>query len=106
MTGFTHGHPHPHPHPFLFALLNIPFGAVSGYVTVALTYSLAQSGMPVAQIGVLIAIYMSPQIWKFLWAPIVNSTLTRKAWYLCGAVLSGLGVATLAVYASKPFTDL
>ena len=84
--------PRLHPHPSVYLFLILPFGAVVGYLAVALSYSLVHSGMPVEQIGALIAIYYLPQTWKFLWAPIVDTTLTRKRWYLIGASMSGLGV--------------
>ena len=50
--------------------------------------SLARSGMSVERIGALIAIYLLPQAWKFLWAPIVDANLTRKRWYVVGATLT------------------
>jgi len=75
-------------HPVAYLLLILPFGAVSGYLSVAVAYALAQKGMSVAQIGLLVALYMAPQAWRFLWAPIVDTTLTRKSWYLIGATLS------------------
>src|ERR1035437_10339765 len=78
------GPQHP-PHPIVYSVLIVPFGAVSGYLTVALAYSLSQSGMSVARVGLLIALYLTPQTWKFLWAPIVDTTLTRKSWYVIGA---------------------
>jgi MFS transporter, PAT family, beta-lactamase induction signal transducer AmpG len=93
--------PQAHPHPVVFSLLIIPFGAVSGYVTVALAYSLSQSGMTVAQIGILSAIYFTPQTWKFLWAPVVDATLTRKTWYLLGSGLSTLSIVVTAACSGR-----
>ena len=93
------GPQHP-PHPIVYSVLIVPFGAVSGYLTVALAYSLSQSGMSVARVGLLIALYLMPQTWKFLWAPIVDTTLTRKSWYVIGAALSALGVTAMAVFSA------
>jgi MFS transporter, PAT family, beta-lactamase induction signal transducer AmpG len=93
------GPQHP-PHPIVYSVLIVPFGAVSGYLTVALAYSLSQSGMSVARVGLLIALYLMPQTWKFLWAPIVDTTLTRKSWYVIGATLSALGVTAMAVFSA------
>lgn len=90
-----------YPHPIVYLLLILPFGAVNGYLTVALAYSLSQSGMSVANVGFLIALFFIPQTWKFLWAPIVDTTLSHKGWYLIGATLSGVGVIAMAVYSTR-----
>src|SRR5476649_479826 len=82
----------PKSHPSIFMILIIPYGALSGYLTVTLGYLLSQSGMAVTQIGLLIAVSYLPQTWKFLWAPIVDTTLTRKTWYLLAGVVSALGI--------------
>jgi PAT family beta-lactamase induction signal transducer AmpG len=93
-----------HPHPSIYLLLNLPFGAVSGYLTVALAYSLARHKMPVEQVGALIAIYLLPQAWKFLWAPIVDTTMTRKRWYVVGATMTGLGILTMSIFSTQATT--
>src|SRR5579863_5221319 len=90
-----------YPHPFVYLLLILPFGAVNGYLTVALAYSLSQSGMSVANVGFLIALFFIPQTWKFLWAPIVDTTLSHKGWYLIGATLSAVGVIAMAVFSTR-----
>jgi MFS family permease len=86
----------PKSHPSVFMLLIIPYGALSGYLTVTLGYLLSQSGMAVAQIGLLIAVSYLPQTWKFLWAPIVDTTLTRKRWYVIGTTLTSVGIIAMA----------
>ncbi len=88
-------------HPGVFLALNIPYGAASGYLTVAVAYLLAQSGMSVTRIGLLIAVYMAPQTWKFLWAPIIDTTLTRKHWYLIGTSLTAIGAVLLAACSTR-----
>jgi len=88
----TPAHSAGHPHPSIYLLLILPFGAVAGYVTVSLAYLLTQSGMSTAQLGVLIAVFYAPQTWKFLWAPIVDTTLSRKTWYVLGTTLTAAGI--------------
>ena len=88
------------PHPIVYMVLILPFGAVSGYLTVALAYSLSRAGMSVTNVGLLIALYLVPQSWKFLWAPIVDTTLSRKRWYAIGVSLSAIGVVAMAVFAA------
>jgi MFS family permease len=85
----------PHPataHPFIYLLLIVPFGVMSGYLTVSLAYLLTQEGLSVEQVAAVVALSYVPQTWKFLWAPIADTTLTRKTWYLIGAVVSALGI--------------
>jgi MFS family permease len=33
-----------------------------------------------------------PQTWKFLWAPVADTTLSRKTWYLLAGVVSAVGI--------------
>lgn len=88
------------PHPAVYLVLIVPFGALSGYLTVALAYTLSQAGMSAIKVGALIALSLVPQTWKFLWAPIVDTTLTRKSWYAIGASLSAVGVLAMGAQAS------
>ena len=73
-------------HPFVFLVLILPFGVMSGYLTVTLAYLLSQAGMSVEQVAELVAVSFIPQTWKFLWAPIADTTLTRKTWYVMGGI--------------------
>ena len=94
-------------HPIVFMFLIIPFGVMSGYLTVAVAYLLTQAGISVEQTAELVAISFIPQTWKFLWAPIADTTLGRKSWYLIGAVISALGIfGTGAVPADGKFMPL
>ncbi len=84
------------PHPFAFTLLIVPFGAVSGYVSVAMAFLATQFGLDVTDAAVLIATGMLPHVWKFFWAPIVDTTLTRKRWYLITVVLCAVGIVAMS----------
>src|ERR1700687_5996153 len=87
-------------HPAVFAFLNVPFGAMSGYLGVTIAYLLSQGGVSAAEIAALVALSYVSHTWKFAWAPLVDTTLTRKARYLLGALLSSLGIAAMgAVHA-------
>ena len=82
-------------------VLILPFGAMSGYLTVTVAYTLSQAGLSVEQVAELVAVSFIPQTWKFLWAPIADTTLARKTWYLLASVVSGVGIyATGAIPAS------
>jgi MFS family permease len=85
------------PHPWIFLALVTPFGASTGYVTVTLAFVLAAKGVTVAAIGALVAASTLPQTWKVLWAPLVDTTLTPRLWYLIGALGVGLSILTMSV---------
>ena len=85
------------PHPFIYLILILPFGVCSGFVTVTLAYQLSHSGVVAAQVAFVVAMRLLPQTWKFLWAPIADTTLTRKAWYVVGAMLTAAGILACGV---------
>ncbi len=85
-------------HPVLFLILFLPLGITNGYVVVTLAYLLAQNGVSVAAIAGLAALSLLPQTWKVLWAPLVDTTLTLKNWFLLSAIATGaLMIATAMV---------
>jgi MFS family permease len=77
-------------------VLIIPYGLISGFLTVALAYELNQAGVPAAAIAGLIALSFVPNSWKFLWAPLVDLSWTRRRWYLASTLLTGLGLVGMA----------
>jgi MFS family permease len=81
-----------HTHPFVYLVLIVPFGMMSGYLTVALAYLLSKAGLSVEQVGALVAVSFVPHTWKFLWAPIIDTTLRRRTWYALGTLLSAAGI--------------
>ncbi len=76
-------------------VLIIPFGVQSGYVTGPIGYLLREAGVPVLQIAAIVALNVAPHTFKFFWAPVVDSTLTAKRWYLIAGVLSAIGIMVL-----------
>ncbi|MFI5381286.1 MAG: MFS transporter, partial [Tepidisphaerales bacterium] len=92
-----------HVHPWVFMVLIIPFGVVSGYVAVTLAYQLQRTGVSVGQIAALVALGVLPHTWKFFWAPVIDVTLNQKKWYLLSGVPCAIGVAALGCIApTKP----
>ena len=79
-------------HPSVFLFLIAPFGAMGGYLSVAIGYQLTQAGVGVEEVAALIAASFIPQTWKFLWAPVADTTLSRKTWYLLAGLVSALGI--------------
>ncbi len=77
-------------HPVAFLILFLPFGALFGYVSVALAYGLTRAGVSVEGVAALVALGLFPHTWKVFWAPVVDTTFTNKRWYLASAVITGL----------------
>lgn len=70
----------------------MPFGVMQGYLSVTLGYQLAKAGVGTSAIAALIAIGYIPHTWKFFWAPIADTTLSRKLWYVLAAAVSAVGI--------------
>jgi len=79
-------------HPSVFLVLILPFGAMSGYLTVTIAYLLSKAGISVGQVAALVAQSYIPHTWKFAWAPVVDTTLSRKTWYAIAGVVSAVGI--------------
>ena len=80
------------PHPFLFLVLFIPFGAVPGFLTVALAYELKKKGIDTGDIAIVVGLSYICLLCKWLWAPLVDTLFTRKRWYVGSTLLCGLGL--------------
>ncbi len=92
------------PHPFVYTLLIVPFGASSGFVTVALAFLATKNGLTVEQGAGLVAASIFPNVWKFFWAPIADKTLTRKRWYLIANTVVSAAMFGMAVVPLKAET--
>lgn len=91
-------------HPIVWTVLYLPFGAMSGFVNVALTFLATQHGLSITEASFLPAAALISQWLKWLWAPAVDVTLTPKRWYLIGTVASAGGVFALAAVPMTPET--
>lgn len=84
------------PHPWHFLVLVIPFGVNSGFVGLPISYALAQRHISSVVIAGLLALSYAPQSWKFLWAPLIDTTFNRKGWYIASALVTGVGTWLMA----------
>ena len=84
-------------HPVLFLLMFVPMGISNGYVVVTLAYLLAAGGVGVDAIAVLGVWSLLPQLLKVLAGPLVDATLTTKAWYLIGTVATGVFISATGI---------
>ncbi len=87
-----------HTHPAVFMILILPFGVMGGYLAVAVAYLLSKAGVSLTQTAALIAIGLVPHTWKFAWAPIADTTLSRKTWYLLASLVSAAGIWATGVF--------
>ncbi len=98
--------PRRRPHPFVYTVLILPFGATIGFVSVALAFLATRHGLTVQQGAELIAAGLFPNVWKFFWAPIADTTLSRKRWYGLSCVLCAAGMFAMAAVPLGPGTFL
>jgi len=78
--------------PWIYTLLIAPFGMQSGFLGVTLAYQLGQAQVSTEAIAGLIALSYVPQTWKFLWAPVVDLTWSRRNWCFAALLTTALGV--------------
>src|SRR5438132_8582768 len=86
-------------HPFVFFFLVLPYGISSGFVSITLPFILTRVGFSVALAASIVAIGVSANLWRFLWGPVADLTLTARRWYLLGL---GTSAATLMLLAFLP----
>jgi len=95
------------PPALLFLILMIPFGASAGYLIVTLEYQLTQhAGVSASEMAGLVAISYIPHTWRFFWAPLVDTTWTRKRWYVAGTAVCALGMWQAGVVADHAHPSL
>ncbi len=70
----------------------LPYGISSGFASVTLPFLLIQNGFSVAQASVVTALGLSANLWRFVWAPLTDLTLTLHKWFFLGL---GFSVLTL-----------
>jgi len=86
--------------PFYIFFLVLPYGISVGFATVTLPYLLTQNGFPVATTAAIVSIGVSANIWRFLWAPVADLTLSLRKWYWIGVFAC---TATLLWLCLTPF---
>ncbi len=88
-------------HPSIFTLLILPFGIITGYISVTLAFLFTREGISVEKVAALIAAGVLPHIFKFVWAPLVDSFLSLKKWYLIANGISALGILATGILPIK-----
>src|SRR3982751_4764520 len=88
--------------PFVFFFLVLPYGMSSGFVSITLPFILTRAGFSVATAASIVAIGVSANLWRFLWGPIADLTLSARRWYLVGL---STAAATLLLLALIPLNQ-
>jgi hypothetical protein len=88
--------------PAVFFFLILPYGTSFGFVSVALPFIAAQRGISVDAISGVVALAFAPHGYKFLWAPLVDTTLTRKTWFSTAVALVAAGTFASAAMPIAP----
>jgi len=73
-------------HPALFFVLYFSFGASGGFLTGAAENTYVAGGVSTAAFGAVLGVSLAPQVAKVLWAPLVDTLLTPKLWYVAATV--------------------
>jgi MFS transporter, PAT family, beta-lactamase induction signal transducer AmpG len=87
--------------PYYIFFIMMPGGISLGFATVTLPYILTHNGFTVAGTAAIVALGVSASLWRFLWGPIADLTLSLRKWYCLGVLASA---ATLLLLCLTPFT--
>jgi PAT family beta-lactamase induction signal transducer AmpG len=88
--------------PFAFLFLALPCGISIGFVTVTLPFLLVGAGFSVALSMAIVATGASANIWRFVWGPLADVTLTLRKWYLIGVSACAATLLALSFMPLKP----
>jgi hypothetical protein len=91
-------------HPAVWCVLLVPFGAVGGFVGVALTFLASRRGISITETAFLAAASLVIQWLKWLWAPLVDITLTPRRWYVLSTLAIAATVAAMSAIPLGPST--
>jgi MFS transporter, PAT family, beta-lactamase induction signal transducer AmpG len=88
--------------PVYIFFLVIPSGISIGFVSVTLPYILTHHGFSVAEAATIVAAGVSANLWRFLWGPIADLSLSLKKWYWLGVMATTI---TLLLLCFIPLTQ-
>lgn len=88
--------------PYYMFFLVMPMGISQGFVSVALPFLLTKNGFPVALTAGIVATGLSANLWRFVWGPVVDLSLSLHKWFWLSLLAS---VASLLLLCFIPFTQ-
>lgn len=86
------------PAPWAFGILILPVAIYVGFTSTPLPYLLSKAGVSVYQIGTIGSLLQLPNIFVFLWAPLVDVRLRRRTWLVLSAIATAL-----CLWIAQPF---
>lgn len=88
--------------PALFFFLVLPSGISSGFASITLSFILTRAGFSFASTAAIVSIGVSANLWRFLWGPVADLTLTARRWYLIGIVTAAITLLLLGFIPLRP----
>ena len=90
--------------PGTFFFLVLPYGISNGFVSITLPFILTRAGFSVATAASVVAIGLSANLWRFIWGPVADLTLSARRWYLLGLITTAATLFLLGVMPFRPST--
>jgi PAT family beta-lactamase induction signal transducer AmpG len=87
--------------PIVFFLV-LPYGISAGFISVTIPFVLTQAGFSVAAAATIVAAGISANLWRFLWGPVADLTLTLHRWYLIGVTLAAASLLAMSLVPLQP----
>jgi PAT family beta-lactamase induction signal transducer AmpG len=87
--------------PYYIFFIVLPAGISLGFITITLPYLLTHRGFSVASISSIVAIGVSANLFRFLWGPIVDLSLSLRKWFWIAIAAC---IATLLMICFIPLT--
>ena len=79
-----------HNSPWLFGILATPNGLANAIIVILMPYVLRRQGVAVDRIAEIVALASIPNVWYFLYSPVVDLGLRRRTWILLAASVAGV----------------
>src|SRR6202040_2935280 len=83
--------------PITFFFLVLPYGISSGFFSITLPFVLVRDGFSVALAASVVAVGVSANLWRFLWGPMAELTLTARRWYFIGLSTAAITLLILGL---------
>ncbi len=78
------------PRPWAFGILILPVAIYVGFTATPLPFLLSKAGVSVYEIGTIGSLLQLPNIFVFLWAPLVDVRLRRRTWLVTSAITTAV----------------
>lgn len=87
--------------PAYIFFLMLPSGISNGFVTIVMPFILTKNGFPLAFTAGIVAVGVSANLWRFLWGPVVDISLSLHKWFWIGIITC---TASLLLLCFIPFS--